>query len=145
MEQIANSWEKSSEASREEIIARNFQKMNSEMIGLLRRESMGGNAGDVEIDGKRYPCAAANAWVDRESGEIKMFGNFQEIPEEIRSSNVNICFRIAVNFFGEGRKGFFRIVNILDKETLSAFAQEVIDASAADYNSLEIVKTKKIA
>src|SRR3990172_6527278 len=54
----------------ERIISHNFDEMRSSMMRLLTVESIGGNAGFVEIGGRKLPCAAARGFADGETGEI---------------------------------------------------------------------------
>lgn len=77
------------------IIEQNIQKMRTEMNHLLSRESWGGNAGNIDIDGKSHVCAAANCFCDIQSGEIKKFGNWQSVDSEIRDNYPEFSFRVA--------------------------------------------------
>ena len=78
------------------IIQRNLALLNGSDEGSLKyariksRESIGGNAGIYEGN----PCFGANFFYDGDNGEIKYFGNCQEVPEEIRRNHSG-ALRIA--------------------------------------------------
>jgi hypothetical protein len=84
------------EEADEIVVQKNLKKMNGEMMELLMSESIGGNAGTVEVDGKEYVCAAANGYADRETGEIYIFENYQNIPENIKDKQQHFLFRVAI-------------------------------------------------
>ncbi len=121
------------EQSNEEIIEQNLRLMNAEMQSLA--ESVGGNAGSVKIDGKRYPCRANNIYVNPENGEIVAVGNFQDVPEAKRNGAAEITLREAIGFdIKDPRAGFLRIVEILGKEKLSAEGVRSLEEAVRRYN-----------
>lgn len=69
--------------------------MKTEMAELVLSESMGGNAGFIDVREKKYPCSGANGFFDPLSGEIKMFGNWQDVPEEIKKNYFHFIFRVV--------------------------------------------------
>lgn len=64
------------------VLEKNIKRMigNSEgdMMSLLSLDSMGGDVW------KNYSCQRANFYYDKFYGEIKFFGNIQNVPEAIK-------------------------------------------------------------
>jgi hypothetical protein len=115
-------------------VLHNLSQMNGSMIRLLRNESLGGNAGRVNLGGRYYSCAAAHGYADPQSGRIMAFGNVQDIPLEIREENAEFIMKAA---FGGLR--FFRIVEFLASgggagPKLSPDARDVLEESAQRWN-----------
>ena len=83
-------------ATYKQIIERNVDLMNSSEAGgmrfLLFGESIGGNAGCLG----KLSCACANFYYDAQSGLIAYFGNYQEVPEEIRKANARGRYVLAL-------------------------------------------------
>lgn len=78
----------------QKIVKHNLKMLFDDMEKLLLEESIGGNAGSIEIDGKKYPCAVANGYVSQTTGEIVVFGNIQDIKNpEILKNNLGITLR----------------------------------------------------
>jgi len=132
----------------EYIIKRNLDLMNGlkhagQMGYLLARETMGGNAGYMP-DGR--PCAAANFYFNQKTGEIEYFGNFQEVPREIRLRRASGVFRIAIDLENYSKEIVeiyyreyyapleFRIIKISDATEVSDSAKFVLQKSAELYN-----------
>jgi len=61
----------------------------NQMIGILTRESMGGNAGEYE----GFPCVVANFYYDKNTGEISGFTNYSIKGENL----VEGSFRVIVD------------------------------------------------
>ncbi len=131
-------------------VSKNITKMfgmkDNEMQGLLSGESCGGNAGHFNIGGKRYSCAAANFYFDKDNGEIYEFSN--KPPKN--SNNCQGIFVVAVDFSaGINNKSamnstiFFRIVNTMIEKGASEEAKEVLEKSAVLYNDLVMEKRSK--
>ena len=57
------------------IVEKNLQSMKDYMIEAGGGESVGCNAGSIEIDGQKHPCLCVNAHVNCETGEIIEFTN----------------------------------------------------------------------
>jgi len=78
-----------------EIIRHNLELMRCNKEGgmqyLLIRESIGGTAG---MHGQ-YPCAGANFFYDGTNGKMEYFGNWQDVPPEIRARNQKDIFRVV--------------------------------------------------
>lgn len=134
----------SPEQADEHIVAENFAKMNTEMRKVLRSESIGGNAGSIQIEGKAYGCAGANAYVNPVSGRIEVFGNIQDIPSELTAGKALLNMRVAFSMEVPTHGGFFRIVEVFGLDKLGAQARKAIEASIDEYNSLSIKKTRKV-
>ncbi len=96
------------ESEKARIVAENVGKMNGEMMGLLMSESIGGNAGEVDVAGKRYPAAGANALVDRMTGQIVAFGN--GLSSGRKEIDVPIILRVAFDKWNDN--GFFHVTKI---------------------------------
>ncbi len=122
----------------EQTIHHNLLEMATPMSYLLNNESLGGNAGEVEIEGKPYSCAAANGYADVVTGKIVAFGNFQDVPEIIRSRNQAFVFRVALDLeVVEGKpsgRGFFKIVGFYEKEFFSQNARGILEESIKLWN-----------
>lgn len=75
-----------------------------EAVGVISEESLGGNAGRNN--------QAVNAYVDGRTGEIKMFGNPQRIPEKIRKDHryVEVVFTFSNNMNDVRGFGFVDVV-----------------------------------
>ncbi len=125
MENLKRDYEQNSK----EIVQHNLKMLEKDILELLRRESMGGNAGAVEIDGKKYSCAAANGYANQETGKIAAFGNIQDIDEEVLKNNLKFTLRVA---FGQNR--FFKIVNFHRNERLGQEALINIEKAIEEYN-----------
>tara|TARA_Y100000034_G_scaffold90300_1_gene108760 strand:+ start:769 stop:1233 length:465 start_codon:yes stop_codon:yes gene_type:complete len=84
-----------------DIVARNLKMMFSSEEGgmwdLLIGESIGGNAGHYGDGFESGSCAAANFYFDDESGDIKYFGNWQNVPENIRGHYPQGTLRCAMS------------------------------------------------
>jgi hypothetical protein len=112
----------------------NLSQMNGPMARLLRNESLGGNAGRVNLAGRSYSCAAARGYADPRTGRIIAFGNVQDVPPETRGATAEFTLKVA---FGGLR--FFRIVEFLvdgrDEGTpLSLDARDVLEESIRRWN-----------
>ncbi len=148
-----------------EIVTHNIEMLNKDMLDLLGGESIGGNAGDVEIDGKFYSCAGANGYADKKTGKIIVFGNIQDIKDKnIIENNLDFTLRVAVNseimasslqrprvVFDreslvaarllakeEDRKSFFKIVDFFGKEKFEITGQNNIAEAIEIYNNSSI-------
>ncbi|MEW6407515.1 MAG: hypothetical protein AB1465_02385 [Patescibacteria group bacterium] len=139
----------SPEGRRSQLIEQNLVKMKpgGEMNNLLAFESMGGNAGGVEMEGRYYPCIGMNGYFDRHTGEIKVFGNIQEVPEEIRdgSNYEGFIFRITSPSYDDiinKRRAYKLIISVHYKDSLGRKvrlepeneAEDVLKETAERYN-----------
>ncbi len=79
----------------DELIRHNLELMKSNEEGglqyLLGKESLGGNAGCFE----GQPCQGANFFYDAADGKIIYFGNWQNVPPEIRTKNQSGTFKVV--------------------------------------------------
>lgn len=116
------------------IINKNLELMigreedKGQMVELLYNESIGGNARSV---GDR-PCIAANFFYNPNTGEIKHFGNIQDVPKEIKRYSEG-TLRLAIDTF---RTWKFKVVNIYLRENPSQEAKQILKDSAKMYNKL---------
>ena len=124
----------------ENILSHNLDEMRSSMMRLLTVESIGGNAGIIDIGGRKYPCAAARGFADGESGEIIIFGNYQNIPKKIRNTYAEFIFRIAVDL--ERRNPFFRIVEWSAGASFTSKARKMLQESVERWNSLPGIRSR---
>ena len=101
------------------------------MEGLLLTESLGGNAGFAE-DGRS--CGATNFYFDSQTGEIKYFGNYQDVPNDIRTKYLVGTFRIAIDV---GRTWKLEIIetHITTHLPISETARRAIQKSVEMYNA----------
>lgn len=105
-----------------QVIQHNIKMMNTEMKQVLMTESIGGNAGEIEIEGKICPCAGANGYMN-ETGKILAFGNVQYLDESITRNNLHFIIKVAyspvftilkivsVDIYGKGSELASRILN----------------------------------
>jgi hypothetical protein len=116
----------------ERILSHNLQQMHSTMMRLLNAESIGGNAGFVRIRGRTVACAAARGFADVRSGEIIIFGNYQDIPKKIRDAYAEFILRIAVDV--KRRTPSSRIVGCSACAPFSNKAKRMLRASVERWN-----------
>lgn len=118
------------------IIDHNLQMLNKDMVNFLSTESIGGNAGSIEINGKKYNCGAANGYADPETGKIIVFDNIQNIRDrKIVEDNIDFTLLVAMDWqIGE----FVKIVNFFigryNKRTLSDRGRLAIEAAINKWN-----------
>ena len=111
----------------------NLDMLNKDMQELLMGESLGGNAGFVEIEGKKYSCAAANGYVNPETGKIVAFGNIQDVPPEIVRRNIPFTLKVA---FGMKQGGYFKIMEVISSsEKFSANCRPAIQSAVDKWNA----------
>ncbi len=124
--------------SLEEIIERNLLMMGDPLDQLRSSESLGGNAGSVVIDGKKYSCCGLNGYADKDSGEIIAFGNSQDVPREIIDRHRPFTFREAYNLSGiirgdhQGKR--LKIISVFGVDSFSEKAKSVLGESVRRYN-----------
>jgi len=115
----------------EELVKHNLELMRSNedggMAKCLLGESIGGNAGSYNGN----PCAGANFFCDLNSGKIMIFGNPQDVDEEIRDKYSQGILRIMVDLKG-------RRCSIIDHYTapLSEMTRKVLVESIRAYNEI---------
>lgn len=131
-------WE--AEDAVERIIAHNLDEMRTSMMRLLTVESIGGNAGFVEIGGRKIPCAAARGFADGETGKIIDFGNFQNIPRKIRNTYPEFIFRIAVDL--RRRNPFYRIVESSFDASFTSKARKLLQESVERWNAQPAIRSR---
>ena len=129
-----------SEDADERIISHNLDEMRSDMMRLLTVESIGGNAGFVEIGGRKLPCAAARGFADGETGEIITFGNYQNIPKKIRDTYAEFIFRIAVDL--RRRNPFYKIVESSLGAPLTSKAKKLLQESVERWNAQSGIRSR---
>lgn len=127
-------------------VSDNVAFMNDQMIKQNRSESIGGNAGAVELDGVLYPTMGANGYVDPATGRLTAFGSPQSLTREQRTGTP-ICFRIAADIRVKG-KGFFRITGydtgrvFGDTPPLTKRATRIIEESVRLWNEQAKIDTE---
>ena len=98
------------------------------MLPLLSSESIGGNAGSYE----KFPCIAANFYYEQNNGKIIYFGNFQNVPINIRSKYPEATFRLAFN--PDNCKN--RIIDLFDFESITNIAKKNMEQTISIYNEV---------
>jgi len=121
------------ENTEEGILSHNLLQMRSSMMRVLMDESVGGNAGTIEMGGKPFSCAAARGFADAHSGKIIAFGNYQDVPENIRSLYPEFVFRIVVGF-GQGNP-LSRIIECFSAGSFSSKAKAMLEKTMERWNS----------
>jgi hypothetical protein len=116
--------------SSESILAHNLGEMNASMTRLLNVESWGGNAGHVVVDGRQYSCAVARGYADPQSGKILIFGNPQDVPENLRHDSAEFLFRAAA-----GLMLGTHLVECSAGEPFTAAARAVLEESMRRWNA----------
>lgn len=113
-----------------EIIQHNLKKMigckEGEMQKLLFRESIGGNAGSF----RGVSCAATNFFYDKNTGEIKYFENWQNVPHDIKNSSPEGTFRIVMT-----KKK--KIINCYLSKDVAEEAKKNIEETVEEYNKMQ--------
>ena len=109
------------------IVESNFNMLKKDMIKLLGEESIGGNAGNIKIDGKECPCGATNGFADPATGRIVAFGNFQDLDKEIVKQNAEFTLIIAFRFP-------LLIVDFIGKEKFPLEGKENIEKAIERFN-----------
>ena len=122
------------------ILSHNLAEMHSSMMRLLSVESVGGNAGTIDLGGRKFSCAAARGYAEAASGKIIAFGNPQDIPENIRNSYPEFVFRIAVDF--ERGNPFSRIVECSADNSFTAKGKKMLQESMERWNSMSVKHTQ---
>lgn len=122
------------EEADERIVSKNLEKMNSEMMPLVMNESIAGNAGIMATNSNEYSCAGANGWADKNSGEIFIFGNIQNIPQEIMDRAEEFTFRVGMFTKNNSSKNTPKIIEFLEKEKFSVQARLSIEESIRQFN-----------
>lgn len=110
------------------IIEHNFEEIAKGGVHQLLDESLGGNAGTTELDGKEYHCCAANGYAKADTGEIIMFGNFQDVPIDIRNNNPEFIMKAAL------LEKYYKIVKFFHSEELSPRGVKNIEEAISKYN-----------
>lgn len=128
------------ENTEESILSHNLLQMRSSMMRVLLDESIGGNAGTVVIGGKPFSCAAARGFADAHSGKIIAFGNYQDVPQDIRGEYPEFVFRIIV---GDGRGNpFWRIIESYADGSFSSRAKAMLEKTITRWNSAPAVGSR---
>lgn len=137
MENLENNIQQ--EKKREVLISNNLEKMKTEMISLMMSESLGGTGGRMEIDGESFSAMGANGYIDKQTGEIIIFGNTQDVPEELREGKGHFTLQIANNFKyqqGLDQKNFSQ-ARVYSTSDLSDHANEILKETVIRWNALE--------
>ena len=100
-------------------------------------ESMGGGADTWN----NISCFAANFYYDVRTGEIKYFGNYQYVPEDIRDSNPQGTFRIVPAYSSNSaiiarykeKRLHFHIVELVARPS-NRFARAVLNIVMREFN-----------
>jgi hypothetical protein len=126
----------------ERVLAHNLEQMDSAMMSLLNVESIGGNAGFVRIRGRTVPCAAARGFANLRSGEIIVFGNYQDIPKKIRNTCAEFIFRVAMDV--KRRPSFSRIVGCSACGPFTREAKRILRTSVVRWNAERGVRPRTV-
>lgn len=105
------------ELEREVVIEHNLTMMSEDMQRLLGTESIGGNGGNIEIEGKMHSASGANGYARPGNGEIVLFENIQYIKDKsIVEDNAKFILRVAMDrperMKTDNFRGFFKIVGL---------------------------------
>jgi hypothetical protein len=116
------------------IVAYNFRMLREDLNQFIQKESWGGNAGGITINGENYSCAAVNSWVDQESGKILFFTNYA--PQN-KKGLVEVTFTLAYEGFHPKHLGApgKMITQIMPRGVLTEKAKSRIDAAVAQFNA----------
>jgi hypothetical protein len=131
---LSGAKKKSLELNDQKIISKNLEMMETSMNDLAMKESMGGNAGGETINGKHYSCVALNGYADRETGEIFIFGNSQDISPKIIRMGKHFTFREAMDINMNSLTSRSKIVSFLGREGLSQRARKNLETCIDTYN-----------
>ena len=124
----------------ESILSHNLVEMRSSMMHVLTDESIGGNAGKIEIGGRTFSCAAARGFADAETGKIIAFGNYQDLPENIRNVFPEFVFRVAVGFWRGDPS--IRIVECHADSSFTIKGKRMLQESMERWNSMSVTRAQ---
>ena len=119
-----------------EVVAKNLEKMKTEMMKALDHETFGSYAEDAVVDGKGCSCAAVRSRADDRFGEFYAFGNIQHLLGEDRDKGRGAMFRVAIN----GETGLLTIVDWSCEGIFSDQARTVINDAIIKWNQFMIEK-----
>lgn len=117
-----------------ETVSHNLKMMEEQMSDLALEESMGGNAGGVNINGENFSCRGLNGYADKETGRILVFGNIQDISKEILKAGTSFTFREAVSLRVNSNGQEKKIVDFLGSNQFSEKGRRNIEAAIGIYN-----------
>ena len=124
----------SPEILREQIISENLAKLLSQERGgmqySLGRESMGGNAGTYQENGRKFSCAGANFSYGPD-GRIIIFGNIQDLTDEQKKLQ-RARYRVAIDF--ENQRDKIVETNFIEEDPADS-TKQILDDTASKYNS----------
>ena len=115
----------------EKVVRHNLWMLDHSMVDLLGTESFGGNAGDIDIAGKNYPCGGANGFANPETGEIYIFQNPQMVPEYTRRHSIEFTLRVALDFT-KGR--YVKIVEFFGADRFSEQGRQAVQSAIDTWN-----------
>ena len=119
------------------IAVANAESLQSdEYSRIAMGESLGGNAGIVEIDGHAYSCVGVNGHAYRQTGHISAFGNIQDVDPEIVQRDGHFTLKVAVWSFTApvSRSVFVELHN--DGISLEGLNSLLQGATLVNHNSL---------
>ena len=92
-------FEKSLEVAHEgeRICEHNLEMLRGAMAEMIKSESVGGNASQMIIEGKVFPCVAANAYADPITGEMIRFANVGHSEPADAAHLAHFSIRMAVD------------------------------------------------
>lgn len=105
----------------------------NQMISILTGESVGGNAGKYED----FPCAVANFYYDKNTGEISEFTDYPIKNKDL----VEGSFRVTVDMLS--KNPFFKIVEKYFSPKSSNDAMENLKRSVDLYNQKNVLEQEK--
>ncbi len=118
--------------SNESITQRNLQKMDSEMLDVLAKESLGVNAGAHMLNDENCVCGGVRGYVKTDSGEIVTFGNIQDLDRSLVEGHAEFIVKIAIPM--SAPKQIVEFVEREGFENLTPRAKDVIIKSVNTWN-----------
>lgn len=121
------------------IVLTNLAMLKGSNFGeVLMNESMGGNAGTVELNGQVVPCAGVNGYADKASGRITVFGNSQNVDPVIVARDSHFTLRVAMLLSGSVKTGLSlstTIVGLHGAEDMDPLGKAKFEAAIKLWNA----------
>lgn len=117
---------------RQIVIKKNLGQMDDGMRKLLISESQGGNSGRMLIGQQRYVAQGANGYIHPVTGEILVFGNPQDVGEEVKVIGKIFLLQVARNTDYK-----YYVAKVFDATEVPSEAKEILEETVEEWNARE--------
>lgn len=115
-----------------DVLLKNLARMTSQQRGGMHYALIMESMGRTAVEGHSH--MAANFHFNPETGEIKYFGNIQDVPQDVRRVCSDSMFRLITDVH-QGGSGKYRILGYTPPQTVSQQAREVLSRTVHAYNA----------